>query len=97
MSGQELRFDQPSKYEIRVQGRIGSWGVDWFDAAITIRQMQVHGQPVTDLSGIVADQAALQGLLLKLYQLGLPLLEVRWIGPAAAAGPIDVGEATSSD
>jgi hypothetical protein len=32
--------------------------------------------PVTTLTGIIADQAALQGLLRRLYALGLPLLSV---------------------
>jgi hypothetical protein len=36
------------------------------------------GPPVTTLAGIV-DQAALQGLLRRLYSLGLPLISVNWV------------------
>jgi hypothetical protein len=34
------------------------------------------GPPTTTLTGTVADQAALQGLLRRLYSLGLPLISV---------------------
>ena len=35
-----------------------------------------EGPPVTTLTGAVADQAALHGLLRRVYALGLPLLSV---------------------
>jgi len=39
---------------------------------------QAGGSPaITTLTGVVPDQAALAGLLQKLYTLGLPLVEVR--------------------
>jgi hypothetical protein len=91
-----VTLDRPGRYEIRVQGRIGAWGAEWFDATLVRRQDQVAGRPVTALSGVVADQAALLGLLLKLYHLGLPLLEVRWIGPGDATAPVDAGARPSS-
>jgi hypothetical protein len=37
------------------------------------------GPPTTTLTGVVADQAALQGLLRRLYCLGLPLISVNCI------------------
>jgi hypothetical protein len=37
------------------------------------------GPPVTTLTGTVADQAALQGLLRRLYSLGLPLISAHCI------------------
>ena len=97
MSGQGLGFDQPGEYKIRVQGQIGPWGAEWFDAALVRRQGQVAGRHITDLSGVVADQSALLGLLLRLYHLRLPLLEVRWMGPDDAAAPLDTAETTLSD
>ncbi|MCP4001656.1 MAG: hypothetical protein GY727_12165, partial [Gammaproteobacteria bacterium] len=39
---------------------------------------QSDGQPVTILTGTI-DQAALQGLLRRLYALGLPLISVTWV------------------
>jgi hypothetical protein len=63
-------------YEIRVEGRLGDRWAFWFD------DMTIHIQGdvdagTTTFTGPVADQAALLGMLQKLYTLGLPLLLVR--------------------
>ncbi len=39
------------------------------------------GPPATTLTGVVADQAALHGLLRWLYSLGLPLISVNCVKP----------------
>jgi hypothetical protein len=60
-------------YEIRVKGVLhGEWR-NWFDG------MEVSPQPggETLLTGPIADQAALHGLLLKIRDVGMPLLSVR--------------------
>jgi hypothetical protein len=66
------------RYEILVQGVLdGRWSA-WFDG------LQVSGDAdagTTTIAGPVADQAALHGLLTKVRDLGLLLLEVRRIGP----------------
>ena len=66
----------PRIYEIEVQGRIGERWADWFDDLAVDARDGAEG-PVTTLTGSVADQAALLGLLQRLYTLGLPLLLVR--------------------
>lgn len=58
--------------EIRVKGQIDEHWSDWFED-LTITHTD---QDETILSGTVADQAALYGLLAKLRDLGLPLLSV---------------------
>jgi hypothetical protein len=64
-------------YEIRVRGVLdGRWSA-WFDG-LEVSSDQA-GQ--TRISGPVADQAALHGLLAKVRDLGLPLLSVRRIDP----------------
>ena len=69
-------LDKPGIYHIRVQGELDAHWSDWFDGlAIT---PQAGGE--TQLSGRVADQAALHGLLAKIRDLGLPLLSVRRVG-----------------
>ena len=63
-------------YEIRVAGCLGtSWSV-WFD------DMDIRHQPdgETILSGVLGDQAALHGVLMKIRDLGLPLISVQRIG-----------------
>ena len=70
------------EYQVRVEGRIGQRWLAWFDGlAIKATEQdgeQAGGGPATTtLTGVLPDQAALAGLLQKLYTLGLPLVEVR--------------------
>jgi hypothetical protein len=65
-----------------VQGKISQRYLAWFgDVTIVAAEEKAglvgDGRAVTTLTGTVADQAALHGLLQKLYTLRLPLLEVR--------------------
>jgi hypothetical protein len=62
----------PEFYEIRVQGRLGPEWSTWFDGLIISHQP--HGETV--LIGPVPDQAALHGILIKIRDLGLPLVSV---------------------
>jgi hypothetical protein len=66
-------FDKRGTYQIRVKGNLDHKWSDWFDG-FTITS-QVDG--ATLLTGPVADQAALHGLLGKIRDLGLPLLSVK--------------------
>ena len=70
------------EYQVRVEGRIGPRWLAWFDGlTISATDEEVErtsGSPATTtLTGVLPDQAALAGLLQKLYTLGLPLVEVR--------------------
>ena len=58
--------------EIRVKGQIDAHWSGWFED-LTITHTQ---EKETVLTGLVADQAALYGLLAKLRDLGLPLVSV---------------------
>jgi hypothetical protein len=66
-------FDEPTMYQIKVEGNLEPKWADWFDG-FTIENL-APGE--TFLNGIVADQAALHGLLAKLRDLGLPILLVK--------------------
>lgn len=69
-------------YSFRVQGHLDQERSGWFDGlAIT---QTAEGETI--LSGPIADQAALHGVLLKIRDLGLTLLEVKRSGPASADG-----------
>lgn len=65
-------FDEHSIYQITVKGNLDQKWSDWFDG------FGINPQPddTTLLTGPVADQAALHGLLAKIRDLGLPLLLV---------------------
>jgi hypothetical protein len=65
-------FDKQGVYHIRVKGALDQKWSDWF-YGLTITP-QANGE--THLTGPVADQCALHGLLAKIRDLGLPLLSV---------------------
>ena len=65
-----------SRYEIRVEGVLDPRWTAWFEGlAIGSDDSQ------TVISGLVADQAALHGLLNRVCDLGLVLISVRRLGP----------------
>ena len=61
--------------EIRVQGHLDSSWSEWFDG-MTITNVE-NGEAL--LSGPVVDQAALQGVLRKIRDLGLSLISVNQV------------------
>jgi hypothetical protein len=63
------------KYEIRIEDGLDERWTAWFDG------MQITNEPggVTVITGEVADQCALHGLLAKVRDLGLPLISVQRI------------------
>ena len=67
-----LTLDQTAVYQIRVPGHLDESWSEWKEGmVITVED----DPPVTTLTGAL-DQAALQGLLRRLYFLGLPLISV---------------------
>ncbi len=71
----KLNLYQPETYQIKVPGHIGENWSDWVGGMTIVVESESDGPPVTTLTGAV-DQAALQGLLRRLYSLGLPLISV---------------------
>lgn len=64
-------------YQIRIKGHLGGHWMDWFEG-LTIT-LEDNGD--TFLTGQVADQPALHGLLKKVRDLGMPLVSVNRIKP----------------
>ena len=73
---QKLTLDQPATYQIKVPGHLNESWSDWAGGMTIAVEGGEEGPPTTALTGVVADQAALQGLLRRLYSLGLPLISV---------------------
>jgi hypothetical protein len=76
-SSERFTFDDPATYQIRVQGRLKA---SWSDRleGMTISLAAPDGGPsVTTLEGRLPDQASLAGVLNTLYELHLPVLEVK--------------------
>jgi hypothetical protein len=68
---------QPVIYQIRIKGHLDRQWTHWFEG-LTIT-LEEDGN--TLLSGPVADQAALHGLLKKVRDLGMPLVSVNRVEP----------------
>jgi hypothetical protein len=65
-----------ARYEIRVKGVLDGRWTAWFEGL----QVTSDGEE-TVIAGLVADQAALHGLLTKVRDLGLFLISVRHLDP----------------
>jgi hypothetical protein len=68
---------QPAVYQVRIQGHLGHTWTEWF-AGFSIT-LEAGG--VTCLTGPVADQAELYGLLRRIRDLGVTLISVTRVGP----------------
>ena len=64
-----------STYHIRLKGHLDGHWSSWFEDMTIINE--ANGESV--LCGPLADQAALHGILIKIRDLGLPLLAVTTI------------------
>jgi len=74
----KLSLDRPATYQIKVPGHLDESWTEW-DGRMTVTiESNDDRPPITTLTGTV-DQAALQGLLRRLYSLGLPLISVNWL------------------
>jgi len=72
------------QYEIRVRGRVGKSLLSRFDG------FDAEVEPAeTILRGDVSDQAALHGVLDRIQDLGLELVEVRRVGGGRDRPPAD--------
>jgi hypothetical protein len=69
-------------YEIVVQGELDESWQEWFNSLTVTLTCASEQSPTTSLVGPVADQAALRGMLCKLWDLNLTLISVRRIQTA---------------
>lgn len=73
MSG-DRQSGSPIAYQIHVRGQLDQKWSDWF-AGFSI----THTNGETVLTGSVADQSALYGILAKIHDLGLTLIRVEQV------------------
>ncbi len=73
MTGTPAGHREPVRYELRVAEHLHKRWAGWFEGFA----LDHDGDGTTTLSGPVADQAALHGLLRKVRDLGMTLLSVR--------------------
>ena len=78
---QKLSLDQPVTYQIKVPGEIDERWTNRCSEMTVMVERDKPDLPVTTLS-VTMDQAGLQGLLRRLYSLGLPLISVIYVDVA---------------
>jgi hypothetical protein len=75
MTKQQL-WHGSAEYQIKVKGRLGTQWSNWFENMAIKTE-----ESMTTITGKVADQAALHGLLVRVRDLGLPLISVKRVDP----------------
>ena len=74
----DWQSDERIIYQIKIQGDLEEHWTDWFEGmSITSAP---GDPPVTTLTGVLRDQAALRGVLYKLWNLNLKLISVTPVG-----------------
>ena len=68
-------LDRPATYQIKVPGQLNAHWLERNGSVTIAVDSQSDGRAVTTLTGSV-DQAALHGLLRRLYAVGLPIISV---------------------
>ena len=69
-------FSSPAVYEIRVQGELSNQSLKQLGGLELEVIKKKHGTPVSKLTGRIADQSALSGLLNELYDMHMMVLSV---------------------
>jgi hypothetical protein len=72
------------RYEIRLKGHLAPRWAAWFDGL----SLSSENDGTTIISGLVADQAALHGLLHRVRDIGLPLVSVTRVEPDQPEIPV---------
>jgi hypothetical protein len=79
-SADDLRFDGPAVYRIRVRGRIPANWSNRLEGMALVIENPLARPAVTILEGELSDQASLYGVLNALYSLHLPVQSVECLG-----------------
>jgi hypothetical protein len=72
----ETKAGRTQRYQIKIAGKLNRRWAEWFDGLSIDCTAEDTGAIVTTLTGPVADQAALHGLLMRIRDLNLRLISV---------------------
>ena len=80
-SDTDVRKDSPATYQVRVRGVLDASWSDSLSGMSIVTEYDAVNAPITILTGRLADQAALTGVLNALHDLGFALLSVEFLSP----------------
>ena len=63
-------------YQIKVQGKIDESWSEWLNGVAITSEVGSNSSPITTLTATVSDQAALRGILSRIWDLNLALISV---------------------
>ena len=66
-------------FQVKVKGLLSESWEKWFSEAVITSSTDSKGNPITTLSGVLADQPALRGLMMKIWDLNLDLISLKII------------------
>jgi len=76
----ELPAPGHTTYRLRVEGRLDELAFDYIEDLTLSLAINPQARTVTTLTGTLADQEALVGLIFLLHDFGLPLISVERLG-----------------
>jgi hypothetical protein len=85
-------IDDATAYEIRVRGHIDPRWSDWFSGLTIQTDFTPDGGPITTLTGDVADQSALAGILVQISDMNLALVSVNLVHRDQESGISERGQ-----
>jgi hypothetical protein len=72
----EKKGIKPARYQIKIEGKIRKDWSDWLNGMEISTRKGCQGSQITILVGEVTDQAALRGILCRLWDLNLTIVSV---------------------
>jgi hypothetical protein len=73
---EEAHVAESDRVQVQILGRLDERWHKWFEGWTVGARQTADGRPITLLAGTVADQAALRGLLCRIWDLNLVVLDV---------------------
>ena len=71
---------EAARYEISLQGHLDERWATRFEGMRVKNSLDQQGFPITVLSGMISDQAALHGVIAKIRDIGIPVISVSRAG-----------------
>ena len=84
-------------YQIRVRGQLDDTWSQWFNGLTLTCEQLSDGTSITTLTGLVADQPKMRGLLARMWDLNLTVLSVERLGPGQDRVLFDVHPQTGGE
>ena len=74
-------YSEEARYEISLKGHLHERWAGRFGGMSIKNTLDLQGFPITVLSGIIVDQAALHGVITRLRDIGIPIISINRIAP----------------